>query len=365
MTTTETAVGATAGLAWLGIDVAKETFDAALYQPTDTGRERPMREIPVRHFDRTPEGVQQCIQWLDRLMQRAEDGDVGPAAGVRAVMEATGKYSMELAVWLLDERPSLGPAIINPHQAAAFTASLGLRNSTDQTACRSLARYGAERRPAPYDPPTGERAELRDLSRLRETLVEARVAEANRAAEGSCSKEVRRIQGRRLRSLDTDIRRVEEAMRKLLKKGPDLERDIAALQTIYGVGFITAVVVVAELGDLRRFERGRQLSAFAGLSPRNITSGTSVHKRPRMSKKGSVHVRKALYMPAMTAIRGDSDIAQMYKHMIDTNNRPMQAIGAVMRKLLLVMRAVLISGQPYQRHYTPCGKLDSKPLLST
>lgn len=97
--------------------------------------------------------------------------------------------------------------------------------------------------------------------------------------------------------------------------------------------------------------RARQLTAFAGVSPRHEESGTSVRKRTRMSKQGSSRIRRTLYMSAMTVIRGDSDLADFYHRLLDEKKTEMAALGAVMRKLLVVMRAILISGEPYVKHY--------------
>ena len=107
-----------------------------------------------------------------------------------------------------------------------------------------------------------------------------------------------------------------------------LARGSSALQSpesIYWVGFITAVTVRMELGDLRRFERARQLSAFAGLSPRQFESGTSVRKRTRMSEAGSKRVRKVLYMAACSAIAHPSARRSEYDSLKDNGENPWKA----------------------------------------
>lgn len=340
---------------WAGLDVASESFEAALWRPLEPATTRNQRQIPVRGFPRTPEGITQFLAWADALLVEADDPPESTPA-LRVVMEATGKYSLELAVWLIARRPALAPAIINPETAAHFAKSLSLRNKTDKTDARALARYGAERNPAPYDPPSPAQAELRDLSRYRQRLVEGRDAEKARAREGSASALVRRQQQTRIRRFERDIERIEKQMQKVLEKLPDVKRDAEQLDGIYGVGLIVAATVLAELGDLRRFEQGRTLTAFGGISPRKADSGKSVHKKAHLCKKGSAHVRRVLYLAAMTAIRGDNDLADLYRRLIAKGSKKMSALGAVMRKLLLVMRAVLISGQPYQRHYRPVDK---------
>jgi len=343
--------------AWSGWDVSKETFNAALWLPLEQGEARSMQEIPERQFARVAKGVREFLVWMDGLLAAYAQKHGRGAPTVRAVMEATGKYSVELAAWVLAERPSLAPAIINPQRASHYARSLCLQNTTDRISARALARYGAERQPGAHEPLSKERAELRDSTRYRQTLVEQRVEERNRASEGSESPFVRAMQRERLGQLTRDIRRIEADIKRVVKTLPAaLQRDIKKIDSIYGIGPITAATIIAELGDLRRFKRARQVSAIAGLSPRNVVSGTSVHKKAHLSKKGSTHVRHALYMPAVTVIRGDNDLADLYKRLTAKGKPKMAALGAVMRKLLLLCRAVVLSDEPYQRHYKRSAK---------
>lgn len=139
----------------------------------------------------------------------------------------------------------------------------------------------------------------------------------------------------------------KKEMKKVLAKAPDLRGDCEALDGVYAIGFLTAAAIVAELGDLRRFERARQLTAFARHSLRRQESGTSVHKPGRLCKKGSSRVRAALYMPADTPIRGDTDLADLSYRLLPRGKSKTAALAAVMRKLVVVMRAILVSGKPY------------------
>lgn len=344
--------------AWAGCDVAKATFDAAVGLPAEDGQPPDARNFPVKTFPRAPEGVAAFLAWADGLLAAAGDE---PRA-LRVVMEATGSYSAELAVWMADARPALGPAVVNPCTAHAFAASLDPRARTDKTDARALARYGLERRPAAHEPLSPEQAELRSLSRYRLTVIETRVAEEHRAAEPNASPFVVKTLKAHIQKLRRTEAAIEKQMKKVLAKMADLARDGETLQTIHGVGFITAVTVLAELGDLRRFEKARQLTAFSGVTPRIKESGATVAKRPRLCKQGSSWARRALYMAALTVVRGDSDLADAYKRLVARGKPKKAALGVVMRKLLVVMRAIVISGKPYQNHHRPaCGKPGAKP----
>jgi len=327
---------------WVGLDVSKVTFDAALVRMGQKFPSTRLCDVPARSFERNCQGVECFLGWLSALTQNDAE-----QSRVRVAMEATGKYSIELAVWLLDQQPSLQPAIVCPSHTAAFIKSLGLRNKTDRLEARALAFYGVEREPVPYEPPTPELAELQALSRYRDTLVRESTAAGNRAEEASASKVVRRIQAKRLRLLEGDIKRIEAEMKRVVEAAPQIKHDIELLKSIYGVGFIVAVVIIAELGDLRRFGKARQLTAFAGVSPRIYQSGTSVSGRPRMCKKGNPRVRHVLYLSALVTIRGSNDLQRTYQRLLKEGKSPMAAIGAVMRKLLILMRALLITENTY------------------
>ncbi len=328
------------GTHWVGADVAKSTFDAALVRCSQHYPDTPLREIPACTFERSSKGVQAFLSWLDA--QGVGDTEL------RVVMEATGNYSTELAVWMLSQRQTLRPAIANPRHTSAFIKSMGVRNKTDRLEARALGFYGVERRPLAYQAPSPEQAELRSLSRYRDSLVRQRTALKNQMKETCGSAFVQKIQAKRLRLLTRDIERVEEQMKALVDQHEDLKRDIELLMSIYGVAFINATTVMAELGDLRRFTLARQLSAFAGMSPQHRQSGTSIHGRSRLCKQGNSRIRQCLFLSALAAIRGNNALRETYQRLLAQGKPRMVALGAIMRKLLILMRAILISGKRYQ-----------------
>ncbi len=338
-------------LHWVGIDVSKPFFDAALLSWPDQETGIAVREFPAARFRRSKAGTEEFVTWLEGLL-----GEESEALETRVVMEATGKYSSALAVWLLECRRPLAAAIVNPQPVAKFIQSLALRNTTDELSARGLALYGAQRRPAPYEPLSKEEADLLELTRYRHFLVGQRTAMSNHDGEGAHSKVVLKVQARRRRQTQKDIATVEEQMKLQVAKTEGLKEDIALLETIYGVGFITAVTVRVELGDLRRFERARELSAFAGTSPREFVSGTSVRKRTRMSKTGNSRVRAVLYMASCAAIVHPNPWQDEYLRFRGNGQEPMAALGVLMRKMLVLMRAILISGQPYDPLYKTRGE---------
>lgn len=324
---------------WSGADVSKLFFDASWVDPETTVED--FQKIPHARFERSPAGVQKYLRWLKKR---------GATASVRVVMEATGRYSLELLTWLVAKQASLAPAIVNPKQANHFHKSLGLRNKTDEVDSRALGLMGQHRRPCPYEPPSAEYQKLRELMRQRRDLVRIRVSERQRFAELPRNhREVRRLVGSHLRHLDKLLQRLERDLNRLLKSSPQLAQDFALLKTIPGVGRVIALTVLGELGDLRRFNRSRQVSAMAGVSPSNHQSGNS-KGRSRLDKNGHAEARSVLYMGALTATRksAHNHLARTYRHLINQQGKcKKQALVAVARKTLVIMRALLITQTPY------------------
>ncbi len=343
---------------WAGIDVSGETFDISIVFHGQHYPETPLRDIPCAQFARSPEGVAQSLQWLDaKLAARG----AAPGDGLRVVMEATGKYSLELTAWLIEQRPALHPAIVNAQRVHSFFVSMGLRGKTDKIDARALGIYGLDRRPAAHQPLTSELETLRKLSRYRDFLIAEQVAAGNREDVLESDKTIRQMAKRRSAQYERDIKTIEKAMREHVGKSANLKRDYDLMTSIPGVGFVTACTVLAELGDLRRFERARQLTAFAGLCPSEYDSGKSVHKQTRMSKCGNTRSRQALYMAALSASRMAGPLKDDYMRMVASGKAGKAALGMVMRKLLVFMRALLIAGKPYDKNFRaggkPCGKL--------
>jgi transposase len=324
---------------WSGVDVAKDFIDTALWPKDHPIELSAMRRLPVKRFDRTPEGVAAFFAWAEARL----------GATPRVVMEATGGYSIELAAWMLAERPDCLPAIVNPRTAKHYMKSIEPRDSTDQTAARALARYGVEREPSPYEPPSRIRAELRHVTRYRQTVVEMRGAEQQRLdmAVGAPA-DLRRMMAERVRQMRRQEKKLEARIKTLVRRDPSLLADVELLRTIRGVDWITAATVLAEVGDLRRFVRARQLTAFVGVNPVRRQSGSSVRGRTRLSRMGPARVRRVLHLAARSAVTGENQWSRQYRALQDSGKTKMAALGAIMRKLLCVMRAMLISGQPWR-----------------
>lgn len=320
---------------WLGIDVAKRTLAVALAPIQATQ----WRGLACAEFAHTPAGVAELIAWV-----KAKLGRGGQLAGIGA--EATGKYSERLRqLWIQAQGPGQ-LRVLNPAQVAAFIKSQGVRDKRDRSDAALLALYCAQRQPPPQPEPDPTRAKLRELDRLRETLINDRTRWRNRledAFEPSARRHIERVIG----ELDKQIKELERELDGLIDTHETLAREGALLRTVPGIGPIGARTLLAELGDLGTSER-EALVARAGLYPLAGESGSSLRRKPRLAKGGGSRVRRVLYMGATSLMRTQRGGAWDVGERLIEKGRPKRvAMGAMMRKLLLTARAVVRSATPY------------------
>lgn len=334
-----------------GLDVHSKSFVAA-WRRSDAGNleKTAMRKMKTEEIERSRKGAARLLEIIDA--QTPEGADV------IVVMESTGTYSLELSLWLKQLRLSLAVAIVDPSRIKKFIGSHGVRNKTDIIDARAIACYGAERRPVGDEPLEQEYRDLRSMVRMRLRVID-KLQVARNQLHSECAenlslavrKVVIRPLEREIRQLEKDKATLEAEQRKLVAGHEGLRKDVALLDTVAGVDFLTAAAVLGEFGDLRRFETGRQLTAFAGLNPELRESGTKQGKA-RISKRGTTYGRSALYMGATSIINMDCQMSAFYHKLVEESHKcKMVALTAVMRKMLVTMRAVLVKEEKYDRHY--------------
>jgi transposase len=310
----------------LGIDISKSKFDACLVREGGKFRHRA--------FPNTPDGFSQLSAWLTKYkVERAH-----------ACMEATGAYGEALATYLYEAGHEV--SVVNPAQIKAYAQSRLSRAKTDKADATLIAQSCAERRPPRWSPLPHEVRELQALARRLDSLLEMRQMEANRL-EVAATEAVRESLAQHLAYLDEEIARTQELIRSHIDSHPGLRGQRDLLLSIPGIGETTAAKLLAEIMDVKLYESARQLAAFAGLAPRLHESGSSVRRKARLSRVGAPRLRKALYFPAVVAIRHNPYIKDLSERLRARGKCPMQVIGAAMRKLLHIAYGVLKSGKPF------------------
>lgn len=311
----------------IGIDISKLKFDLCLLR--DNGK------LKHKVLPNNAAGFLQLSAWLDK--QKVE--------GVHACLEATGTYGEALATYLFDAGHRV--SVINPAIIKAYAQSHLSRTKTDKVDATLIARFCAERKPPAWQPLPAEVRELQALVRRLESLLEMHQMEVNRLEAGVAALSVRESLTEHIAFLDEEIKRTTALIRDHIDQHPTLREQRELLVSIPGIGESTAAKLLAEMLDVKLYQSARQLAAFAGLVPRLHESGSSIKRKARLSKTGAPRLRKALYFPAIAAIKYNPYIKAMSGRLKERGLSPMQIIGAAMRKLVHLAYGVLKSGKPF------------------
>lgn len=314
----------------LGIDVAKDTLDIAL---SDGFR------MQHGQFANSEKGHVQLDNWL---RERSSNS-------IHICMEATGQYGDRVAEHLYSCGFSV--SVVNPARIKHYANSKLRRNKTDKADAELIAEYCLREKPVLWTPPPACFKELQALVRHLEDLQGLKRQEANRLQSGGRSPFVLDSLTSVCDFIDDQIRKTKKEIQDHIHKHSELKRMQELLITIPGIGKLTASKLLGEIRSIVDFRNARQLAAYAGLTPRNFLSGTSVHKKTRLSKTGNSNLRKTLYMPAVVARRCNPIIRSFCDRLYQNGLQPMEVIGAAMRKLLHLVFGILKTGRPFDPNY--------------
>jgi len=311
---------------WVGIDVAKRKLDVALLD--EAGK------VKSKVLPNDPAGFAALQVWL---RERGAE-----ATSTHVCLEATGVYSDGCATALADAGWKV--SVVNPALPKDFGKSELKRNKTDAIDAALLARYCSKMDPPAWQPPPLEYRKLRSLVERRQALLDMHQQEANRleatveaAARTSITEHLTWLEAR-IAELEKDIDDHIDGHKETLGKDAEL------LASIPGLGRTTAAKVLGLLGDLRRFDSGKALAAFIGVTPRRFESGDSVRGRTTISRAGHACVRHALFMPTLVATRHNPKIKAFRDRLVAAGKPKKSAVLASMHKLVHLMYAVVRKG---------------------
>lgn len=311
----------------VGIDVSKATLDAF-----SSGK--------TRQFPNTPAGFKQLVQW-------AKTAQV-------FVMEATGGYHVALADFLHASGKEV--SVVNPRWASHYARALGFCHKTDHLDAQVLALFAQRNELPSYVPPRQQERRLKRLARHRESLVGTASTVKQRLREPILDEfEIRQLKAQGA-LLAQQINQVEKELLTVVAQDEIFSSSYAFLRTVPGLGPITAILILAEGGDLRRFQNAKQFASFAGVHPKLCQSGTSIHAKPRMSKAGQSPLRKAMYMSSLAAVRKEGPCQALYVRLIKSGHSRKSALGAVMHKQVRIAFGVVKRQSPFSYEKTDLTK---------
>lgn len=255
------------------------------------------------------------------------------------VCEATGGYETRLLQAMLAAGRAAHRA--DASKVKAFIRSFGTLAKTDAIDARALARYGEERHRSlqRWQEPDPIRQEIQELVLLRADLVRNRQAQRNRQAAPARHSAVALACLRGLvRALQTQIAAIELRLRGLIEQHPQLSADDAVLRGIKGIGPAVAATMLALMPELGSIS-GKQAASLAGLAPHPRQSGA--RDGYRRTRGGRAEVRPALFMAALVAARRNQKLSEVYKRLVANGKKPLVAITALMRKIVVIANAKL------------------------
>jgi transposase len=257
--------------------------------------------------------------------------------GCLVICEATGGHEIAL----LDALEAAGHAAhrADARKVKAFIRSFGTLGKSDTIDARALRSYGEERhaRLDRWQTPQAHRQQLQALVLARRDFVAQRLACANRLGAPTAGAAKPYLEAL-LACLDQQIEAIEGAIQTLIASHPPLHRAAQALRRVPGVGPAVAAGLMGLMPELGRVGRHRA-AALAGLAPHPQQSGAS--DGYRAVRGGRPEVRRIVFMAALSAARHHPALKLFYEKLRRGGKKPLVALTAVMRKLVVICNAVV------------------------
>ena len=326
----------------LGIDVAQKELVVCLGRMYDDWTPE---LYSFKTFANNKKGFDAIVKWVRKLTLET--------ISVRYVMEATGVYHESLAYYL--EGNDCEVSVVLPNKISNYLRTLELKTITDKTASEAIARFGLERKLDRWKRPKQIFKSLKQLTRERDQIIEIRTIAKNqlhaeKAEAFPNPSSLARIKSH-LTFLDKQVAAILKEITTVMKQDNAVSDSIETICSIPGVGRLTAATVLAETNGFELIRNKRQLTSYAGLDVREKQSGTSVKGKPKISKKGNRHLRKAMHLPALAAIRHEKRFKTIFVRLVSKHGIKMKAVVAVQRKLLEMIYTVYSKNTAYDKNY--------------
>jgi transposase len=326
----------------VGIDVSYKTFDARF---GTINTQQQITLSPSKSFKNSLAGFKLFLRWLKKYI-------LSDDIPLVFVMEATGVYYEQLAHFLFQHKYQV--AVILPNKIRNYAKSLESKSKTDPLDAAVITRFGLERLLTLWNPPSENMKTLRDLCREYHCLKANCTQIKNQLHALKSSFKPHRESFKRktllLKFLQRQIVLIQKELRALVKTEPDLAQRLKNIKTAKGLGDMTILTVLSETRCFELVSNQKQLTSYAGL---DIVFNDSGLKKGRtsISKKGNTFIRKALFMPALSACRANPQMKQLYQRLVSKGKNKKLAIIAVARKLLLLIYTLWKSNSPYIPDY--------------
>lgn len=315
-----------------GIDVSSQELVVKL-------EKKGVSQTEVSIFENNKAGHKKLIKYLTKGGSKAQ-----------VCLEATGVYHFELALCLF-KSSAIDVMVVNPKVIKHFAIASMQRAKTDRVDAEIILEYLKRMEFIDWRAPEEEHLQLQALSRRMYQLKQEIVRETGRRHAGDYSNVLENTVNN---DIEVNIRHIKGRIALLQSKALEviqsndiLQKKFNLLISIKGIAKTSAIQILSELVCLPADMAAEQWVAFTGLDPRAVESGSSISKPRRISKAGNKYLRTALYMPAWVAVQTEASVKAFYDKLLTAGKKPMQAIVAVMRKLLHAIWGILHSNKPW------------------
>ncbi len=315
---------------YIGIDISKQTFDAY-------GSDRD-HKTGFSDFEQTTKGFQALVKKYGK--------------DKTYVMEATGPYSLKLAMFL--SKKNIEVSVINPLIIRRYSQMKLQRAKTDPVCAKTIYDYASTFKKVDlWTPPSKEIFAMQQLLTALELITKQKTATSNQLqafqVSGVLTAELKR-------SLKSIIEKFKREIKKLEKQLEDISKTHFAetrklILSVPGFGKKAVAVLIAATNNFEKFLHYKQFIAFAGTSPRIYQSGTSVKGKGHICKMGNGHIRKQLYISALSAMRYNKGCRILYERLTAKGKHDKVAIIAVANKLIKQIFAIIADNEPYNEDH--------------
>lgn len=315
-----------------GIDVSKDSITVCFGTLDDTLNQKISKAFT---FSNDIKGFKKLIKSINNIdVFRSEDKDIP----LMFVVEATGIYYENLAYFLNENNYSV--YVILPKKLKHYLKTLESKSKTDSLDAAGITQFGLEKTLRCWKAPSEMFKLLKELTRehTSTTVTLSRLKNKLHAKEYSHSPNNQTINrlNQQIKFFKKQLNLIKQQIKDLVESDKDLNDRINKITTVKGLGFQTVVTVVAETNGFELFENQKQLTSYAGYDPKHRESGIFKGKTP-ISKSGNKHLRTAVYLPALCAVRFNNNFKSLYKRLCISKNNKKIALIAVARKLLILI----------------------------
>jgi transposase len=326
----------------VGIDCSKDTLDVAI-NFLDENFQTKIHSTEI--FKNNNKGFKNLMKWMRKLCLKDLPYQV--------VVEATGVYHELLAYTLVNNGFTI--SIVLPNKIRNYCRSTDIRTITDKISAKQISEFGLMKKLDNWVMPDKIYLQLRELSRERIQLLEEKTAVLNQlhAHKHSAFKSnntIKRFE-ERIKFIEKQIKHIEKNMKEQVNENPELKNKINNICKVKGLGFITVVTIIAETNGFNLIKNSRQLVCYAGYDVVVKESGTSVKSKARISHKGNKYIRRAMHFPAITAVKYNNHLQNMFIRIYNKSNIKMKGYVAAQRKMLILIYTLWKKNELYNPNH--------------